>query len=341
MDRRTDRNVSEDRLARVLHSLRMRSTFYCHAELREPWALEMPAVTDSVSFHVITAGSCWVRLPAGNGDGEEPVELRAGDLALVPHGRGHELLSHPGAGPAARVDLLPQHYVTEQLSVLEHGSADTHARAAQLICGVVSFDEPAAQALMRSLPALLLVRGDDGAAATSVRDTLRLMAGELARPQPGGESVATRLADVLVILALRHWLASDPGVGTGWYRALQDERIGRALEAIHADPGAEWTLERLARTAAMSRSTFSARFTELTGEAPIAYLTHWRMTVARSRLLAEDVTAARLAADLGYHSEAAFSRAFRRVVGHSPGATRTSPPRSLPRSPQALVELGS
>lgn len=303
-----------DRLARVLHTLRMRSTFYCRAQLREPWALEMPAIADSVSFHVLTAGSCALRLP-----GSEPLELHTGDLALVPHGRGHDLLSAPDVEPVPRVDLLPQRYLTDRYSVLDYGG---EGRTSQLICGIVTFDDPAARELMRALPTVLFVGGDTTSTASSIRDALRLMANELSVPQPGGEAVATRLADILVIQAIRVWLTGELDTATGWLRALQDERIGRTLEAIHADPGGEWTIERLAHAATMSRSAFSARFTALVGEAPIAYLTRWRMNLARTRLAEENVTAAQLAAELGYRSEAAFNRAFSRIIGCTPGSIR-------------------
>lgn len=303
-----------DRLARVLYSLRMRSTFYCHAELSAPWTLEMPAIVDSVSFHVVTAGASWIRLP-----GAEPLELRAGDLALVPHGLGHELLSAPEGPRGPRVDLLPQSYVTEHYSVLRHGG---DGRAAQLICGIVSFDDPAARELMRGLPTVLVVHGDGAGTSSSIRDTLRLMADELSHLQPGGEVVASRLADVLVVQAIRAWLTTGLDGATGWLHALGDERIGAVLETIHARPGHAWTLDRLAQVAAMSRSSFSAHFTELVGEAPIKYLTRWRMNIAQSRLLAEDISATQLATDLGYHSEAAFHRAFTRIIGRTPGSVR-------------------
>lgn len=151
------RNTSEDdrgsdRIARVLHTLRMRSTFYCHAELGAPWALEMPAIADSVSFHVVTTGSCWLRLPD-----TEPIELNAGDLAIVPHGLGHDLLSRPDARRGPRVDLLPQQYVSEHYSKLHYCGT---GRRAQLICGVVAFDSPAARELTRTLPAVLFVGGE-------------------------------------------------------------------------------------------------------------------------------------------------------------------------------------
>jgi len=306
--------TSHDRLARVLQTLRMRSTFSCQADLGAPWALEMPAIADSVSFHVVTAGSCWLRLP-----GADAIELRAGDLALVPHGAGHDLVSDAGGRRGPRVDLLPQDYVTESYSVLRHGG---DGRATQLFCGIVSFDDPAARRLMASLPAVLFIGGDTLSAASSVKDTLRLMASELSRPRVGGETVATRLADILVIQAIRSWLADDATQTQGWVRALEDDRIGRVLEAVHARPGDEWTLDRLARVATMSKSSFSARFAELVDEAPISYVTRWRMTLAAARLRDEDITAGRLSAELGYRSEAAFTRAFARVNGQTPGAMR-------------------
>ncbi|MEE6280385.1 AraC family transcriptional regulator [Georgenia sp. MJ170] len=315
---------SEDRLSRALHTLRMRGTFYCHAELSEPWALAMPAVADSVSFHVPTVGSCWLRLA-----GRAPVELRPGDLAVVPHGRGHELLSSPAAGPAERVDLLPQRYLSEHYSVLHHGGG---GRTAQLACGVVAFDEPAARELLRLLPSVLLLGEGTAAVPSSVRDMLRLMADELSRPQPGGEAVATRLADILVVQAIRAWLTHDPEAREGWLRALQDDRIGRALEAMHTDPGRGWSLELLASTATMSRSSFASRFTELVGEPPLSYLTRWRMGIAQRRLTDGSDTVAALAAELGYQSEAAFSRAFTRTVGRTPGAVRREARRSDLRS---------
>ncbi|WP_445441914.1 AraC family transcriptional regulator [Clavibacter sp. km1a] len=302
------------RLDRVLHSLRMTGTFYCHAELRDPWALEMPAVADSVSFHVLTSGVCWLRLP-----GAEPIELRPGDLALVPHGLGHHLLSAPDGGRGARVDLLPQRYLSDRFSVLEHGG---EGAVTQLICGIVAFEGPAARQLMRGLPEVLRVEDADASAGASIHDTVRLMADELSTVQVGGDTVATRLADVLVVQAIRSWIRRDEIGATGWIRALRDERIGRVLEAVHAQPGDAWDLERLARTATMSRSSFSARFAELVGASPMAYIARWRMDVARYRLATEDITASQLAGELGYRSEAAFHRAFTRIVGTTPGGIR-------------------
>lgn len=310
-----------DPLGEVLHRLRMRGVFYCRAELAQPWALRMPAVADSVSFHVVTAGSCWLDV-----EGAEPVELRTGDVALVPHGRGHVLAHEPGVAPAPAVETLPQRYLSEHYSLLRHGGS---GRPARLICGIVSFDEPPARALLGSLPPVVHVDATSGAGPTSIHDTVRLIASELSALRPGGESVATRLADILVIQAVRAWLDRDPGARTGWLGALRDPQIGRALAAIHADPGRDWTLELLAGEAAMSRSTFSARFTELVGRPAMAYLTAWRMQLAYVRLR-EREPVGEVARSLGYRTEASFTRAFARVVGTTPGAVRAGGPTADP-----------
>ena len=151
------------------------------------------------------------------------------------------------------------------------------------------------------------------------------MAAEAREPRLGGEAVITRLADILVIQALRTWLETDPGARTGWLGALRDEQIGTAIALIHADPARDWTVESLARELAMSRSAFAARFTALVGEPAIAYVTRWRMQVAVAALRDERATVGELAGRLGYRSEAAFARAFKRETGMPPGAVRRLP----------------
>lgn len=298
----------------MLHTFRMRSTFYCNAELSKPWGLQMPSIADSVSFHVVLSGHCWLQVP-----GSAPVELAVGDLALVPHGSGHDLVSEPGSGTGPRVDLLPQHYLNEHYSILKHGGS---GESTQMICGVVRFEDPSAKQLMNSLPSIVFFANSTLSAASSIRDILRMMANELSHPQLGGEAIATRLADILVVQTIRSWFTQNTSALTGWLRALHDERIGRTLEAIHEKPDGNWNLSRLAAEAMMSRSAFSARFTELVGETPIAYLTRWRMLYAETQLRDRRVTVSRLAIQLGYQSEAAFNRAFKRVIGTTPGAVR-------------------
>src|SRR5262245_21190637 len=164
-----------------------------------------------------------------------------------------------------------------------------------------------------------------------MQGTLRLMAAEARELRPGGEAVITRLADVLVVQAIRVWLETDPAARTGWLGALQDKQVGRALTLIHRDPARAWTVASLARELAMSRSAFAARFTELVGEPVMHYVARWRMQVAFGSLRDENATVAEIAGRLGYGSEAAFARAFKRVTGVAPGSVRRrAAPDALP-----------
>jgi AraC-like DNA-binding protein len=298
-----------DPLGEALHFLRMNGAFYCRSELTAPWGLTMPPMPGNVWFHVATAGS--FRLDAENGEART---LSAGDLALVPHGEGHVLRSEPGA-PAPMILDLEREAVSERYEILRHGAGGAPA---MLICGAVRFDHPAARELVASLPAIVHVE----AAGAWMQGTLQLMAAEAAELRPGGEAVITRLGDILVIQAIRSWIETDPTARTGWLGALQDRQIGRALTLVHREPARDWTVAALAREVAMSRSAFAARFTELVGEPAMAYVARWRMHLALSALRDEGATVGELAERLGYRSEAAFSRAFKRVVGLPPGAAR-------------------
>jgi AraC-like DNA-binding protein len=302
-----------DALGEALYQVRMHGVFYSQTEAAEPWALELPPFGNCVTFHLVTRGGGWLEV-----EDETPVYLRAGDIALVPHGRGHWMRSSPDAPPTGRADELPQELVNEHFSLLRCGGDGPRST---LICGIVSFDQPAVGRLLDLLPAVIHIEGTDEG-ESRIRDAIRMMTAELRQPRPGGEAVTTRLADILMIEAIRFWLASDPAARTGWLGALQDPQLGRAIAAVHKSPGHDWTVESLAREAAMSRSAFAARFTELVGEPAMRYVTRSRMDLARSRLQSGDTTVAAMAADLGYQSEASFSRAFTRTVGASPGAVR-------------------
>lgn len=301
-----------DPLAEALHHLRMSGVFCCHSELTAPWGLTMPAMPGCLWFHIVTAGECHLET-----DGADPVLLRPGDFALVPHGTGHRLHSEPGT-IAPNVMDLPQRFDGDRYATLRHGSGGA---ATTLVCGAVQFDAPAARAVVAQLPAVLRI----GASPRTewMQTTIRLVATEAQDLRPGGEAVITRLSDVLVIQAIRSWLESDPAARTGWLGALRDPQIGRAVAAVHRDPARAWTVASLAAEVPMSRSAFAARFTALVGEPALAYVTRWRMHVALDRLRADGSAVADVAGRLGYRSEAAFSRAFKRVTGVSPGAARS------------------
>jgi len=301
-----------DPLGEALHFLRMNGAFYCHSELTAPWGLTLPPMSGYIWFHVVTAGR--LRLETEDGHSEW---LQPSELALVPHGTGHRLRSEPGAAAPPILDL-PLEQVSDRYEVLRHGGGGARTT---LICGAVRFDHAAARNLVQILPETVHIQASQSSQIDLMQSTLRLMAAEARELRPGGEAVMTRLADILVIQAIRSWIETDPAARTGWVGALRDRQIGRAMTLIHRDPARPWTLASLAGELAMSRS-FAARFSELVDEPAMQYLTRWRMQLALHALQEEGATVAELANRLGYRSEAAFARAFKRVIGTAPGAVK-------------------
>jgi AraC-like DNA-binding protein len=319
--------TTADPIGEALHVLRMSGSFYCRSELTAPWGLYLPPEPESMWFHVVSAGRCWLEV-----DGEDPRELQPGDFVLVPHGEGHVLRSESRA-PAPRVDELEYDFASDRYAILRYGGGGAPT---DVVCGTVRFGHPAARNLAGVLPRTIVIESTPGSPSPEAEwmySTLRLIAAEGRTLRPGGEAVITRLSDILVIQAIRTWIAREPAGQTGWLRALQDPRIGQAMALVHRDPAQPWSVASLARKTGMSRSAFAARFTDLVGEPVMQYVTRWRMQVALVWLRHDDAPVADLAARLGYESEAAFSRAFKRTIGLSPGAARRSSPDTLPDSP--------
>ncbi len=300
-------------IGEALHFLRMTGSFYCRSEFSAPWGLAMPPAPGCLSFHVVLSGGCWLET-----EGSAPRRLEAGGLALVPHGEGHRLASAPGV-PARRIDQMPFEKRSERYATLCHGGGGA---TTNLVCGDVRFDHPAAEHFVALLPRVIYVGASASPQADWVETTVRLLAAEAEELRLGGETVITRLADILIIQAIRSWVRHDPAAQTGWFGAMQDPQIGRALALVHRDPAHPWTLASLATAVAMSRSAFAARFTVLVGEPAMHYVARWRMHLALSWLREESASLAEVAGRLGYQSEAAFSRAFKRFVGVAPGAAR-------------------
>jgi AraC-like DNA-binding protein len=302
-----------DPLGEVLHFLRMDGAFYCRSELSAPWGMTLHPMPGYLWFHVVITGGLLLEVDEGH-----PRWLRPGDVALVPHGNGHVLRSEPGV-PAPGIMELELEHPSDRYEVLHHGEGGAPTT---LICGAVRLDHPLARNLVGILPQTICIEASGGSRTTWMRGVFKLMAAEAGAFQPGGEAVVTRLADVLVIQAIRAWIETAPAARTGWLGALQDQQIGRALALIHRHPARAWTVASLARELALSRSAFAARFTELVDEPAMRYLTRWRMQIAQHALETEGATVAELAGRLGYRSEAAFARAFKRVIGVPPGAVR-------------------
>ena len=234
----------------------------------------------------------------------------------MPHGRGHILNSAPGV-TAGKLFDLPRELVSdryEHLASRRRRHADDHAVRGR------EFDDPVCASPVEAAAALDRVDAWNSPELEWLQSTLRFLTSEARELRAGGETVITRLADILVIQAIRSWIATDPQAQTGWLGALRDKQIGRAIALIHRDPARDWTVASLASAVGMSRSGFAARFTELVGEPAMHYLLRWKMHAALTWLRESDAPLSQLASRLGYDSEAAFSRAFKRADRHFTGS---------------------
>lgn len=301
-----------DSLTEVLRDLRLESSFYARSELRAPWGLSF-SVKDGPSFHVIVTGRCWLRINA------ERIPLRTGDLVLLPHGEEHQL-ADPPEGAAIPLAALPSERVGQNAALLCYGGDGAEAL---LICGGVRFAGPLAHPLLELLPRVLLLRCEEQEGSHAWLDaTLTMLGAEALSLRPGSIAVMTRLADILVLQTIRAWLERDEGRRHGWLGALSDPDIGRALALIHRRAEEPWTVAALAREVHLSRSVFSERFSRLVGMSPMQYVTRWRMSLASSWIREERMSSSEAAYRLGYSSEAAFSRAFKRHLQMPPGVFR-------------------
>lgn len=307
--------ASTDPLGDALHLLELTGALYCRAELTAPWGIALPEMPGHMIAYIVTTGRCWLRGPEA-----EPRLLQQASLALVPHGVAHSLRSGPRASVTPLADL-PVEHVSERYEILRHGGGGDFAHVTG---AVVRFDHVAAHRLTSLLPPVLQLDTWDDDEGSWLASTVRFISREARQLRPGGETVITRLADVLVIQAIRAWI--DRSTGTeqeqGWLGALRDPQVGRALAAMHRHPAHEWTLQSLAKELGMSRSAFAARFSELVGEPPLQYLTRWRLQLARSQLSRSGQSIAEVARAVGYGSESAFSRAFKRELGLTPAQAR-------------------
>ena len=305
---------SSDVLTDVLNTLRLRGRVFCRSEMSAPWGMRLPA-GEYAHFHVIERGEAWLRL-----SGEAAaVRLESGDLVIVPHGRGHALGDSPEAR-AVPLELLRESS-PEGPHLLRSGGGGAETR---MICGSFEFASASENPLLLALPPLVVVRGRADHVDGWLARTLEMFAAEARDSGPGSELVISRLTDIIFVQGVRAWIEAQPNARVGWLGALGDRQIGAALGLMHRDPARDWSVSSLAAEVAMSRSRFAAKFAALVGEPPLSYLTRWRMHLAATALVAEDVTVAELALRVGYDSETAFSKAFKRRFGVSPVVYRRS-----------------
>jgi AraC-like DNA-binding protein len=300
-----------DVLGSVLGTLRLCGAQYCASDLSTPWAIHFAARPNPI-FHVIDRGAAWL-VQAG----AVPLALVGGDVVLLPHGDAHTLADEAGRTPRV-VDFAdhPQIRSGGGPAIWGGGGART-----LLVCGQFHVEGPALQPLVSELPPCILLRA--GEASQWLTMTLRLLAHEALGMEPGADVIRERLVEIIFVHCLRGWLRAGGATRRGWLAALREPSIARALSLLHQRPAAPWTVEELARGVALSRSVFADRFAAAVGEPPLTYLTRWRMQLSAARLLADPGESLKaVAMAVGYQSEAAWNRAFRRFAGLPPAQWR-------------------
>jgi AraC-like DNA-binding protein len=319
--------VKADVLSDVLRAVRLTGAVYFDFELSSPWVLEappsrkiagtvMPGSQRVIEYHLIARGSCWAQAV-----GHDPLRLREGDLIVFPQGDAHVLSSTPGMRdePDMSVFARPP---TPLPQVHEIGGGGPER--ARVVCCFLGCDERPYNPLLTALPAVIHLPAADSRAATGWLGTLLgIAARESGSARPGAENVLERLSELMFVETIRQFLETLPAAQTSWLAGVRDPVVGQALAALHGEPSASWTVEGLARLAGVSRSVLAERFTEMVGQPPMQYLALWRMQLA-SRLLVEGGQVAAVAGAVGYESEAAFSRAFKKLVGQAPATWRKS-----------------
>jgi AraC-like DNA-binding protein len=324
--------MSQDILSDLLRSVRLRGVLFYYVNGRRNWAAEAPAsreiaaavMPDSehvMEYHLVTRGSCWGAIV-----GEAPVRLEAGDIILFPHGDPHVMSSAPGMRARADVPSYFQNK-TEQLpfalqldGVEGPRPISSDDDEATLVCGFLGCDVRPFNPLIATLPRLLHLRTAENHGWTS--EFMRQAVAESQNKRPGGEAMLERMSEMMFVDAVRRYVETLPEDSRGWLAGLRDRFVGRALALMHEAPATEWTVDELGRRVGLSRSALHERFVEMLGQPPMQYLTNWRLQVGAGLLRDTKATVASVAQSVGYDSEAAFARAFKRLVGRPPAAWR-------------------
>ena len=323
--------MSVDPLSDVLRTVRLSGGLFFLVDASSPWVVEVP-VADAfrpillpeaehvISYHVVTSGSCWARLSDGSGPS---IRLEAGDVVLFPHGDAYVMSSAPDMRPEEPVEAALEFFremaATRPPSIAVPGPGPDLAR---VCCGYLGCDVRPFNPVLASLPRLVHLRPPKGAEADPLAPLVQFALSESGDGKAGGQCVLLRVSELMFVEVVRRYLGSLPSEQTGWLAGLRDPAIGRALALLHGRSAQSWTLDGLARETGLSRSALADRFAHFVGQSPMQYLARWRMQLA-ARLLADGAAkVSAVALDVGYESEAAFSRAFKKIVGASPAAWR-------------------
>jgi AraC-like DNA-binding protein len=308
-----------DPLSDVLRAVRLTGAYFFLVEAGHPWSVTtcaapelvprvLPEAEHLICYHILLSGSCWAGL-----EGERQVLMSPGDVVLFPHGDAHVMSSADGFLVEPRRNTAPARY-PEPVLLGPEGARET-----RFVCGFLGCDARPFNPLLASLPRRIHA---SGIAAGWLSQFPRQAVLESRLERIGSETTITRLAEVLFIEAIRDHLERLPAQQNGWLAALRDDVVGPTLALLHERPAHGWTLAELARETASSRTVLSVRFSNLIGVPPILYLTRWRMQLAAEQLARTSAKVSAIGAGVGYESEAAFSRAFKRETGVSPAEWR-------------------
>lgn len=303
-----------DVLSDVFEMVRLRGTLYFRTDFSPPWAVTVPAYAGAARFHLVVQGRCHVALTSG-----EAVELGPGDLVMIPRGLEHVMSDHPQRTPAPYEEVMQASGYTGR-GAFVIGTGNPQA-ATQMVCGHLGFSPGADHPLLRALPTLIVLTQADRARHPLLDDILRLVARRAFTDDLGSAAAIARLSEVFFMEALRASVERHPELARV-LAAMTDAHIGRALELVHKTPGDPWSVDSLATAIGMSRSRFAERFTDLLGQSPMAYVSEWRLQKAIARLTVSDVSVKEVAAEAGYQSAAAFTRAFTQRFGKPPTQVR-------------------
>ena len=318
-----------DVLSEVLRAVRLTGAVFFDINAAAPWAVAspdtseirarvMPSSEHLMSFHLVMDGTGWIE---ADQIGEAPRAVEPGDVILMPRGDPHYLSSHPGVRVPPK---LGDFYRPQDRQLPFRVSVAGESPGIRIVCGYFGCDATPFNPLLEAMPRLTVIKaGPDCGRLASTFIAAALAEGDQERP--GGETILAKLSELMLVQAIRMYIEALPGGAEGWLSGLRDPMVGRALQLIHAEPSRDWTLETLARATGVSRSVLAERFTRLVGQPPMAYLARWRMQLAAHALETPGASISAIAAEVGYQSEAAFNRAFKRQYGLGPGAYRKRP----------------
>ena len=312
-----------DAFSETLRVVRLTGAIFINARFTAPWCYQSPTADTAapllepgaervVIFHLVTEGDCWVEI-----HGERPMALTAGDVVVFPHGAAHRMASAPGVAPGAGRPLAD--VLARRPRQLTFGGGGALTR---IVCGYMACDARVARMLLAGLPAVVKVNLRAARGGAWLESSVQYALGEARSPRSGGAGVLAKLAEVLFIEVLRLYIDEEGEGRTGWLAGVRDRTVGAALSAMHRDPARAWTLDELARTAGASRSVLAERFQSLVGASPMQHLTQLRMLLAANLLRGGAASLAQVAEDVGYQTDTAFSRAFRREYGVPPATWR-------------------